>query len=80
MHVVAESGGDSGFVTLRESLGSRKIVMQTNRMKAAKIATIAGSIVIVVGAIFVWENYYKSLSPEEWQKNYLKLPGTVISR
>ncbi len=42
--------------------------MQAYWMKAAKIATIAGSIVIVVGAIFVWENYYKSLSPEEWQK------------
>lgn len=36
-------------------------------MKAVKIATIAGSILIVVGAIFVWENYYKSFSPEEWQ-------------
>ncbi len=36
-------------------------------MKAAKIAAITGSIVIVVGAVFVWENYYKSFSPEEWQ-------------
>lgn len=36
-------------------------------MKAAKIV-IAGGIVIVVSAIFVWARYEQSLSPEDWQR------------
>lgn len=75
MHVVAESGGDSGFVMLRESLGNRKIVMQTYWMKAVKIVTIAVGLVIVVGAIFVWAKYEKSLSPEDWQRTLSEAAG-----
>ncbi len=43
-------------------------------MKAVKIA-IAGSVVIVVGAIFVWAKYEKSLSPEDWQRTLSEAAG-----